>query len=324
MSGETVSLVIPGRNCAGTIRQCLSAVVPLLEGPYLREILFVDDGSTDGTASIVAEFPVTCVPGVGRGAGSARNLGWRAAKHPFVWFVDADCVAEPDALDRLMPVFVDADVGGVSGSYGIMNDDSLLACLIHEEIIERHRTMSDRVDFLATFNVVYRRAALEEVGGFDERYLKAQDAELAFRVKGAGYALGFVLDSRVRHFHPTRWLSYLTTQRQQGYWRVWLHMSHRGHSTGDSYSSLLDHAQPPLAMLTLASLPLCALGRWAWAPAGLAALLVMAQWPLTFRLVTRLRRTRYACFAWMSFLRSFWRGVGMTCGLAVFMARRGR
>ncbi len=324
MNGDAVSLVIPGRNCADTIRQCLSAVTPLLDGPDLREILFVDDGSTDGTAQIVAEFPVTCLPGVGQGAGSARNIGWRAAQHPFVWFVDADCVAESDALDRLMQMFADAELGGASGSYGIMNAHSLLACLIHEEIIERHRTMADRVDFLATFNVVYRREALETVGGFDERYLKAQDAELAFRVKGAGYALGFVFDSRVKHFHPTRWLSYLRTQRKQGYWRVWLHMSHRGHATGDSYSSLLDHMQPPLAMLTLASLPLCAFGRWAWVPVGLAACLALAQLPLTARLIIRLRRLRYVGFAWMSFIRSFWRGVGMTHGLVDYILKRGR
>ena len=154
MSAAQVSLVIPGRDCARTVRQCLEAVVPLLEGSPLDEIIFVDDGSKDNTAAIVAESPVTCLAGAGTGAGAARNIGWRAAKHPLIWFVDSDCVAEPEALTRLLPHLEDPHVGGVGGSYGIMTAESLLACLIHEEIVERHLRMPKRVNFLATFNVL--------------------------------------------------------------------------------------------------------------------------------------------------------------------------
>ena len=324
MAAETVSLVIPGRNCAATIRPCLEAVVPLLQrdGSRLAEIIFVDDGSTDGTAEIAAQYPVTCLPGSGTGPGAARNLGWRAARHPLVWFIDSDCVAEPDALDLLLPHLDDAKVGGVSGSYGNMNPHSLLACLIHEEIIERHLRMSNRVNFLATFNVVYRRAVLEEVGGFDERFLKGQDAELSWRVLGAGYELAFEINSRVKHFHATSWRSYLRTQRQQGYWRVALHLAHRGHSAGDSYSSIVDHAKPPLAMLVLASLPLLF---WPWVrlvPVALVVVLALAQVPLAWRLVRRRRQWRYLSFAVLDFVRSFWRGVGMTAGVIAALGQR--
>ncbi len=325
-SSDSVSLVIPGRNCQRTIRQCLAAAVAVREDPASRldEILFVDDGSTDDTPKIVGEFPVTLVPGAGRGPGSARNLGWRTARNPLVWFVDSDCVAEPDALRKLLPHMNDPGVGAVSGSYGIMNPESLLARLIHEEIIERHLRMRTRVDFLATFNVLYRKAALEQVGGFDERYLKAQDAELSFRVQAAGYELHFELESRVKHYHEQHWLKYLRTQRHQGYWRVYLHMSYPRHSGGDSYSSLVDHMQPPLAMLSLPALPV-ALLPWGWlAPAGVLALLGAAQVPMTCRLLRRCRRPSYALFAWMSLVRAYWRGVGMTQGLCAYLAGRQR
>ncbi len=332
MNTDGVSLVIPGRNCEQTVRQCLSAVAPLMDQSRLREILFVDDGSTDRTAEIVAEFPVTRIPGTGQGPGAARNLGWRAAQHPYIWFVDADCVAEPNALDRLLAQMGDPRVGGVSGSYGIMNPGSRLALLIHEEIVTRHRAMSSDVNFLATFNVVYRRDVLEEVGGFNERFLKGQDAELSFRVSTAGYALRFALDSRVKHFHETSWAAYLRTQRQQGFWRVPLHLTHRGHATGDSYSGFVDHIQPPLAMAILLSTPLLLLfGRSgklvslvALVPLALTALLALAQVPMTARILGRLRRPEYILFAVLGFVRAFWRGVGMTLGLLACTFARSR
>ncbi len=326
MMTDRVSLVIPGRDCARTIHQCLGSVVPRLEQPDcpLAEIIFVDDGSTDDTREIVGEFPVTLLKGVGRGAGAARNLGWKAAKHLLIWFIDSDCVAELDALDRLLPGMSDPQVGGVGGSYGNMATDSLLGCLIHEEIVERHRAMPKRVNFLATFNVLYRRQVLEQVDGFDERFLKGQDAELAFRVMEAGYELRFEIESRVKHFHPTRLRGYLRTQRQQGYWRVWLHLRHRGHSKGDSYSSLLDHAQPILAVLVVAMLPLMfvPLPHVRWIAPALLLLLGLATIPMTLRLLARLREPRYLLYGVMSFARAFWRGIGMVHGTLAYLGRR--
>ena len=52
-----------------------------------------------------------------------------------------------------------------------------------------------------------------------------QDAELSFRTRAAGHRLHFDMKSVVDHYHEQRLCSYLKTQRQQGYWRVWLHLS---------------------------------------------------------------------------------------------------
>lgn len=326
MDTQSVSLIIPGRNCAKTIRQCLAAVVPMLNRSEtrLREIIFVDDGSTDDTVQIVSDFPVRLIRGKGEGAGAARNLGLREAAGDLIWFVDSDCVSEPDALTLLLPHLEDEGVGGVGGSYGNMVADSLLGCLIHEEIVQRHLAMPSQVDFLATFNVLYRRSVLAQIGGFDVRFLKGQDAELAWRVIDAGYTLHFEINSRVRHFHPTRWRDYLRVQRQQGYWRVFLHLEHKGHSAGDSYSSVLDHIQPPLAMLLLASLPLLLLPPARWVPGVILAALSLAPVPMTWRIATRMKRVRFLRYGGMSVIRAFWRGFGMTAGTLAYIMSRHR
>jgi len=319
---KRVSLVIPGRDCASTVGECLDAVTARLGDRPLGEVIFVDDGSADETVAVVERYPVTLLRGHGRGAGAARNLGLKASRFDLIWFVDSDCVAEPDALDKLLPYLNDPAVGGVGGSYANRVPHSILGCLIHEEIIERHLAMPERVNFLATFNVLYRKEVLEKIGGFDERYLKGQDADLAFRVIEAGYELRFTCASRVAHFHEMRWLRYLDVQRQQGFWRVWLHLNHGGHALGDSYSSVIDHIQPPLAMLSLAGMGFLFVPGARWCSAVVPILLVAFQVPMTARLVRRLRSAKYLAYAWMSFVRSFWRGAGMTLGVAAYLKQR--
>lgn len=328
-SSRAVTLVIPGRNCAATLGACLDATVPLLADGQLSEIIFINDASTDATRSIAARYPVTIIDGSGRGAGSARNLGWRAAKTPLIWFVDSDCVAAPDALAILLshierhpqpqpdsesPPHARSAVAGVGGSYLNMRPESLLASLIHEEIVERHDRMRPDVDFLATFNVLYRRAVLVEVGGFDERFIKAQDAELAYRIRRAGHRLRFDRRSLVGHFHLDRLRPYLRVQRQQGYWRAWLYAVHPERLTGDSYSGFSDHIQPPLALAMLGLSPLLAMGPLALVEGALFAGLMAAQVPMTARLVGRTKDLRYAAFAGLSAVRAFERGVGFAHG----------
>ena len=83
---------------------------------------------------------------------------------------------------------------------------------------------------------------------------------------------------------------------------------------GDSYSSAIDHIQPPLAMLCLAGLGFLFVPGARWCSAVAPILLVAAQVPMTTRLVKRLGSTKYLAYAWMSFVRSFWRGTGLAMG----------
>jgi glycosyltransferase involved in cell wall biosynthesis len=311
-----VSLVIPGRNCQTTLAACLDAVVPLLQCGELAEIIFVDDGSTDRSREIAAQYPVQIVQGTGQGPGAARNLGWRRASGEAIWFIDSDCVAEPAALRRLVAQLTEPSVAGVGGSYGNMCSESLTACLIHEEIVARHERMPSEVNYLSTFNVLYRRSVLEELGGFDEtRYtVSSEDAQFAFRLIGANYKLRFNAHSRVKHFHPTNFRRYLITQQRHGFYRMRLYADFPRRVSGDSYTSLIDHAQPPLAMLILLLLPFVLTPYWC-IPLIATLLLAVLQLPMAAALFFRTQEARYLAYIPFGFVRAVRRGFGMTVGV---------
>jgi glycosyltransferase involved in cell wall biosynthesis len=308
----SVSLVIPCRNAAASLGSCLASVSRMADDGVLQEILLIDDGSTDETAAIAAQFPVHVISADGLGAAAARNLGWRAAGSLFVWFLDADCVAQPDTLRHLLPHMNDPSVAGAGGSYINMTPNSLLARLIHYEIVERHKRMPTDASFLASYNVLYRRRVLEELGGFDPDCFWAHDAELAYRVHRAGYGLRFERQSKVGHFHPERLHRYLEKQTLQGYWRIMLYRRHPRRITGDSYSGWTDFLQPPLAMGLLALFPLLFMTRLAWLPLAAATALLAAQLPMAWRIARSEGLSLGVAFILLGFVRAFARGLGMT------------
>ncbi len=143
----------------------------------------------------------------GRSAGpaAARNLGWQAARAPWVVFLDDDVCPEPDWAARLAAdLCVPEDVGGVQGRVGV-------PLPAHRRPTDWERNTHSLVaGWWITADMAYRRAALAAAGGFDERFPRAfrEDAELAHRVLSAGWRL---VRGRRRVVHPVRpetaWIS---------------------------------------------------------------------------------------------------------------------
>lgn len=130
---------------------------------------------------------VIVVDGRGIGPAAARNIGWRASRADWVCFLDDDVVPEPRWADRLRDELaaVPPDVGGVQGR--------IVVPLPRERRpTDRERNVAGLQDARwATADMAYRRAVLERVGGFDERFRRAyrEDADLALRVMAAGLRL---------------------------------------------------------------------------------------------------------------------------------------
>jgi len=327
-----VSVIIPAYNAETTLAECIEAC--LAQTYPDTEVIVVDDGSTDATSRIARGFPVHYVRQDNRGPAAARNRGAVVAKGAVLAFTDADCVPEPDWLERLLGRFKEGVVA-VGGTYGIANPEAPLAKMIHAEIALRHDRFEADIDFLGSFNVAYRREAFDAVGGFDERFSRAsaEDNDLAYRLHDAGGRLVLVKDAVVRHYHPARMGPYLLTQMRHGYWRMKLYAKHPGRARGDTYAGPGDLIAPPLSLVASALGPI--LVAWAvwggtalsWACGCLALAVLAYLWvrvPLAYR-VGRASGSRAVRFLEMAYLRDVARAAGMLAGLWAFgLGQRGQ
>src|SRR5881394_1714601 len=121
MSGETpeISVVLPTYNRSESLRRTLASLERQTFPAAKFEVIVVDDGSTDGTASVAAEFAgrgpmkVEYVRGSHEGPGASRNLGVSRARGGIVAFIEDDVLPEPDWLASAEPCLRDPAVAGI-------------------------------------------------------------------------------------------------------------------------------------------------------------------------------------------------------------------
>ena len=191
--------------------------------------------------------------------------------------------------------------------------------------------MEVEVDFLGSFNVAYRKDALEAVGGFDEafRHASGEDNDLAYRLHDEGGTLRFCREAVVRHYHPERLVPYLRTQRRHGFWRMKLYAKHPGRSGGDRYAGVTDLAGPPTALVAGCLAVLFLLNAL---PAGMPSLLAAAVMILFLQSLVHLPKTidpalplrphERLAFHVVLTLRDYARGIGLVEGVFTFMILR--
>ncbi|HEV2088496.1 MAG TPA: glycosyltransferase, partial [Cryptosporangiaceae bacterium] len=186
-----VDLVVPtsGRPSLRTLLDALAAG----SGPLPGRILLVDDRSAP-EAPLLPQGPpprladrVEALRGKAAGPAAARNTGWRASEAEWVAFLDDDVVPDPDWCVRHFEDLagLDRDVAGSQGLVRVpMPEDR------RPTDWERNVKGLEGAPWI-TANIAYRRAALEEVGGFDERFPRAyrEDVDLGLRVTAAGYRI---------------------------------------------------------------------------------------------------------------------------------------
>ncbi|MDF5727076.1 MAG: amino acid adenylation domain-containing protein [Rhizonema sp. PD38] len=182
-----VSVIIPSYNRAAFLPE---AIESLLSQTYpMFEIVVVDDGSTDETKEVCARYPnVQYIYQSNQGVSVARNTGIRVSKGEYLLFLDSD--------DRLLPKAVEIgvncinahpEVGFVFGSY-IFQSINADGSYRTEEIYENQPEVADYATILAAEHkiqcacVIFRRVAIESVGGFDPKLATMEDINLFLRV----------------------------------------------------------------------------------------------------------------------------------------------
>jgi histidinol-phosphate phosphatase family protein len=163
-------------------------------GPLPGQVLLVDDRRDRGRALLPGprswgrlDGMVTVVPGRAAGPAAARNLGWRRATAEWVAFLDDDVVPSATWLADLAADLegLGPDVGGSQGRVAVPMPTGRRPTDWERNVrgLETARW--------ATADMAYRREALQEVGGFDERFPRAyrEDADLGLRVVRAGYRI---------------------------------------------------------------------------------------------------------------------------------------
>lgn len=179
-----ISAIVTVRNEGKNIAPLLDSLV-VQEQPL--EIIVVDSFSEDDTREIVQRYikKYTFIKLFKKSStrGEGRNFGVLQAKGEALAFIDGDCVAEPDWIKEMRQSLMDADV--VAGftrniGYGPYVD------------LGRVELYHKGVDLTyPSCNLCYRKRLFDEIGGFDDIFVTAEDIDLNFRAVNADARLDY-------------------------------------------------------------------------------------------------------------------------------------
>ncbi|HKV84361.1 MAG TPA: glycosyltransferase [Ktedonobacterales bacterium] len=214
-----VSVVVPTYHRDTLLERCLRALLAQDLSPSAYEIIIADDAASHQTARLVEDVArsvcrdgprVRYVPICGaHGPAAARNQGWRAAHGDLIAFTDDDCAPAANWLSEGLAAARDPEVVGVSGRL-------LIPLTTTPSDYARNAALLQFAEFV-TANCFYRRAAIEAVGGFDERFECAwrEDSDLYFRLLRHGGRFARAERAIVTHpLRPARWGVSLRQQRK--------------------------------------------------------------------------------------------------------------
>ncbi|MQY02891.1 glycosyltransferase family 2 protein [Actinomadura macrotermitis] len=223
----SLTVVVCSLNGSGRIGRPLEALERQTARAAL-EILVVDDGSTDGTGDVARARGLRVVAHPhNKGLSAARNTGMQHASAPVVAFIDDDCEPAPRWAELLLTGYA-GDVTGVGGPVVPITGTGFMSRYVERnnrhEPLELELTTSQALPYrlylylrrqwttpppkprrdVYSFtggNMSFRRDALLEVGGFDERFrFGSEEEDLSRRLRRAG---------RTRLvFEPEAWLSH--------------------------------------------------------------------------------------------------------------------
>ena len=203
-----------------TLRCCRAVLASMPEG---SEVIVADDGSTDGTAELLArEVPSVQVLRLesNRGFAPAANRGVGVARGRIILLLNSDAMVSDDALHTLVAAF-DDPLLGVAGArlvnedrtsqwsggrtptlswmIGVVSGAGRFARLFRRNSKHRQECLCE-VDWVSGAAMAFRREIWEAAGPLDERFrFYCQDIEFCLRARKAGWRVAIVENARVVH-----------------------------------------------------------------------------------------------------------------------------
>jgi glycosyltransferase involved in cell wall biosynthesis len=203
LSAPRVSIVLPIYNSAKEV----GATLAELEGQSFadREIILVDDGSTDDTVMVAnslsaARKDILVVKTNHGGASHARNVGIQKSRGQIVFFAESDCVYDKVYLQKAVDALdSQPEAGAVCLTGGpLIKRYTLATESIDIENKVQHRLL-DQGKIKPFYAWVYRREVLLALGGFDEKLFQGEDKDLFARLQRANYKVAWVPGINWRH-----------------------------------------------------------------------------------------------------------------------------
>lgn len=239
----SVAFLIPAYNEGRDLGDCIRAIDAAAAGyPGGCKLYVADNSSTDDSAEVAWEALAQCRDVKGEvllcstpGKARALNVGLSRITEDVVIRIDADTIVPPSMLTTVVPWFWDPSVGGVSGLP--LPNEATPRWLYPLRIAEVYygvaflrvaQGAADAIMVMPGMVAAYRRALIEELGGFAEG-INGEDADITMRIGRLGYRIVTDLDVRV-HTEVPKTLAHLREQRQR--WaRGLFHMAGRNMST---------------------------------------------------------------------------------------------
>jgi len=182
-----VSVVIPVFNSERFLREAVQSVLAQQYSPI--EIIVVDDGSTDNTATVARSLPETVryLHQTNQGPAAARNRGIEQAQGSLIAFADADDLWPPAKLEQQLPYLIkDPKIDIVLGR--------IQQVLLSETVDgpTRAQQFAEPAFSVNLGSAVIRKSVFERVGLFDETMRYSEDVDWFMRAREGGAAIGTI------------------------------------------------------------------------------------------------------------------------------------
>ena len=217
-----LSVIVATRNRAHAITECLESIAASLANaaPLDAEIVVVDNGSQDATSRVVEQwatgcaFPVRLLVEPRAGLSVARNRALRTAQGELLVFTDDDCRLSKEYVTDLLRHDAADTEPVLRGGRVELGDHTDLSITIRTTTTRQRlnrrtnpATHDCIVGQISGCNMTMRRALVEKLGPFDERFgvgssiESGEDSDYLVRAYLAGFTLEYVPDMTVFHYH---------------------------------------------------------------------------------------------------------------------------